>query len=648
MGPARGSAEMSSREAIIARWLRGTRNAAILILFTYQVLILVHQFQGALETYYFHLGLVLAVAALNQALRRLDAGRRPETWLLGVVLAAVIASCGYLYWNVEDVELRQPFLESADIYAGIAIVTCTLILTQMVWGNILAGVIGIAVVYFVFGDLFPGRFRYQTPEIGIVVSYLAGMGGARGVLWGIPLSANTLFLIIVFGGLLKGVRILELFNELGRLLLRISRGGICYSAILASALIGMVTGQAVANVVLSGSVTIPSMMQRGITPERAGALETVASLGSQLIPPIMGLGGFLMAVNLGVPYLTIVTAALLPAAIFVAILFVGGYFIAATTPGLVVTQEPVDYKLIGWLLPSFLVPFLTLLTMLYLRYSPGYAALWSIAMLLVLSMARRREYRPSFKRLWQGLEYGVSSAVDLALILAGIGIMVQVLITTGAGFELGRAIMLTAGGEIWIALIFGMLIAVSVGLGLPTPAAYALIAIIMIPSLIDLGIEPIIAHFFGFYFAIFSAITPPVAVGVMVASRISGGSFYGTAYEAARMSIISILLPFAFVAFPSLLGLPAIGFEGTLVAAVLIVTAILWGASVYGYLGRALSIQERVLLLAAPMLCIVMLLTRSLAVGGLLIVFATGFLFWSLASCRRQRQTERRIDATQT
>lgn len=622
-----------------ASWsLRGSlthvQNAVLVFLFAYQVLILVYQFQGALETYYFHLTLVLLLVALIQCKFVLA---RPRTtaaviklWLLGLVVMGIVISGGYLYWNVEAIELRQPFLNTADTWAGIVIVVCTVILTQMVWGSILAGVVGAAVIYFVFGDYFPGRFHYNTPDAGIVVSYLAGMGGARGVLWGIPLSANTLFLIIVFGGLLKGTRILELFNEIGRLLLRLSRGGICYSAIMASSLIGMVTGQAVANVVLSGSVTIPSMTQRGISRERAGALETVASLGSQLIPPIMGLGGFLMAVNLGVPYIEVATAAILPAVLFVGMLIISGYFIAGTTPSLTRKREPVDIKLILWVAPSFLVAFFILLSMLYMRYSPGYSALWAIGLLLGLSLLRPPAYRPSLRQLWEGLAYGVTAAVNLGLILAGIGIVVQVLVTTGAGFDLGRTIMLVAGHEMWLALILGMLISVFVGLGLPTPAAYALIAIIMIPSLIDLGIEPMIAHFFGFYFAIFSAITPPVAVGVMAASRISGGSFYRTCLESGRMSVISILLPFAFVAFPSLLGMPDIGVEGVLVAGAMLVSAVFWGAAVYGFLSRPLIPLERLVLLVGPVLCIVMLATRSHGVAGILVLLGLLLFAWQL------------------
>jgi TRAP transporter 4TM/12TM fusion protein len=621
--------------------LKLSKSVLIAFMFGYQISILVYQFQGALELYYFHLGLVLTVVVLTLAgeCEPILSGwkGRARLAVLGIVLIASLLSCGYLYLNITDIELRQPFLETADLYAGAVVVACVVILTQMVWGTVLATLITLAIVYFFLGDYFPGNFNFNPPETEIIISYLAGMGGARGIIWGIPLSANTLFLIIVFGGLLKGTRILELFNEVGRLLMNVTRGGVCYSAIMASTAIGMVTGQAVANVALSGSVTIPSMKQRGISGERAGAIEVVASLGSQLIPPIMGLGGFLMAVNLGVPYADIATAAIVPAALFVIILFIAAYFVSAATPALNIQKEAVNRRLILWVLPSFLISFLGLLTLLYLRYSPGYSALWAIALLLVSSFIRAKEFRPGFRQLWDGLVYGVVSACYLGLILAGIGVIVQVLVTTGAGFDFGRLMMQAAGGEIFIALLLGMMISLLAGLGLPTPAAYALIAIIMVPFLIDIGIEPLVAHFFGFYFAIFSAITPPVAVGVMAATRISGGSFYGTAYEAMRMSLIAILIPYAFVAFPSLLAFPAIGFDGLIVSVALVVASIFWGASIYGVLKNDLSISQRCLFLLVPLAFIVLIGTRNILFAIAIVVAGIVFFSWNSIQNRRRQ-----------
>ena len=609
---------------------RGLNSGLIFTLFLYQLVVIVYQFQGALEFYYFHLGLVqmvvmggLCVQLFSQptSLRR-----NLRLFFYNAILVLGLAASTYLYINVNDIEMRQPFLESADIWAGVALIATVTLQVYFVWGRVLAGLILLSMLYFAFGYLVPGRFHYESPELEILVSYLAGMGGARGVIWGIPLSANTLFLVIVFGGLMKGARVLELFNEIGKILLNVARGGTCYSAILASTAIGMVTGQAVANIALSGSVTIPAMQQRGLAKTRAGAVEVVASLGSQLIPPIMGLGGFLIAVNLGIPYSNVATAAIMPAILFIAILFITTFFMAEAETSLQTQREEVDYKAIKWIAPSFLLSFGVLIALLYFRYSPGYAALWAIVLLLVLAFLRPAAYRPSFAGLWDGLHYGVNSACNLALILAGIGIIVQVLVTSGAGFDLGRSIMLVSGGNLFLALLLGMFMALIVGLGLPTPAAYALIAIIMIPFLQDFGLTPMVAHFFGFYFAIYSAITPPVAVGVMTASRISGGSFYGTAYEAGRLSLTAILIPFAFVAYPSILDFPAIGWGGLAVSAALIAATFCWGASIYGrYKGLQLSMGERLLLLLGPLFFIALLITNEMLFAVMILLAVATF-----------------------
>jgi TRAP transporter 4TM/12TM fusion protein len=618
-----------------ARSLLGVNYFFIAFLFVYQIVVIVYQFQGALEFYYFHLGMVQMVVMSSLAKECLarPVSRQRNLLLLfyGFIFVVGMAASSYLYLNVNDIELRQPFLETADSWAGIALIATVTVQVYLAWGRVLTGLIVASILYFTFGDLVPGRFHYASPELEILISYLAGMGGAWGVIWGIPLSANTLFLVIVFGGLMKGTRVLELFNEVGKILLNISRGGTCYSAILASTAIGMVTGQAVANIALSGSVTIPAMQQRGIAKTRAAAIEVVASLGSQLIPPIMGLGGFLIAVNLGVPYSDVAIAAIVPAFLFIAILFIAAFFMAEAELNLQTQSEKVDTDAIKWIAPSFLVSFSVLLTLLYMRYSPGYAAMWAILLLSGMAFLRPKAYRPGLSGLWDGLKYGVNSACNLALILAGIGIIVQVLVTTGAGFDLGRTIMLISDGNLFPALILGMCLALMVGLGLPTPAAYALIAIIMIPFLQDFGVEPLVAHFFGFYFAIFSAITPPVAVGVMAASRISGGSFYGTAYEAGRMSLTAILIPYAFVAYPSILAFPNIGWHGLAVSAALIITTIFWGASIYGVLkGRRLKLVERLLLLLGPVFFVAQLVSKDLFFAFSIFTGFPVFVLWHL------------------
>lgn len=621
--------------------IRLFRDATIAIAIAYQLAIIVYPIHGALEFYYFHLGLVLAVVGLSLLTEWSASDASPKArlgrWPLIAVLIIGLAATAYLHLIVGELELRQPFITRTDFIAGFCVLAAVIVLVYLVWGSVLAGLIFLSTLYFAFGDLLPGAFNYESPSSDVIMSYLAGMGGARGVLWGIPVSANTLFLIILFGGLLKGTRILDMFNEIGKLLLSVSRGGICYSSILASSAIGMVTGQAVANVALSGPVTITSMKQRGLSGAAAGAVEVVSSLGSQLIPPIMGLGGFLIAVNLGVPYVEVAAAAIIPAFLFVLTVFIAAYFLAEATPGLERSNEPVDVTGILWTLPSFLISFGALVTLLYLRYSAGYAAFWALGLLLTLSFLRPARYRPSWTELWAGATYGTISALQLGLIMAGIGILVQVLITTGAGFELGRTIMVAAGDNVALGLLLGMVLSMLIGLGLPTPAAYALIAIVMIPFLIDLGVPAMAAHFFGFYFAIFSAVTPPVAVGVLAATRISGAGFYATVREAARMSLVAILIPYTFVVFPSILAFPDVGLRATFACLSLMAAIVMWGAAIYGVMGRPLRRIERLALLLGPALHCAYLATQWVLVAAIVIAAAIVLI---LRTWQEQRRKE--------
>lgn len=185
----------------------------------YQALSVIYPVHGALAFYYFHLGLVLVIAALNTAADKIADGattrRTAALWICGLIIAGSILSTGYLHVAVSEIEMRQPFITNLDFAAGSAMLVCVIALTYFVWGAVLASLVVLSILYYSFGQFAPAGFSHNPPSSDVIMSYLAGMGGARGALWGIPLSANTLFLILVFGGLLKGTRILELFNEVG-------------------------------------------------------------------------------------------------------------------------------------------------------------------------------------------------------------------------------------------------------------------------------------------------------------------------------------------------------------------------------------------------------------------------------------------------
>lgn len=572
---------------------------------------------GAMRHYTMHLLFVLLLVASHHLYSASTRGFAPRrlvahvTFAAGAAIAAIYA-CGYLYLNAEALELSQPFIGPADYVAGAMLLTVILLLTWSVWGAVLAGICVLAGLYFAYGSLLPEPFDTRAFQPFLIMSYLSGMGGTRGAFNYIPLSADTIFLLVVFGGVLHGTLVIDGFNELGRAVGRWVRGGVSYSAVLASTLIGMVTGQAVANIALSGSMTIPTMKRRGFTGEQAGAIECLASNGSQLIPPIMGLGAFLMAVILGVDYMEIVAAAVFPALLYLAILVMGISALVQASPAIQVGYEQVDWARIAWTLPSFVISFGVLLLLLYMRYSGGFAGFWGIVLMIITAFLRPAPYRPDLRRIASGLVEGAMTAAKLALILAAIGIIVQMLTTTGIGVTLGRLMIETSRESLLVGLLLGMAISLFIGMGLPTPAAYALIAIVVVPSLIELGLEPISAHFFGFYFAIYSSLTPPVAVGVLTAARISGAGMMGTAWECMRLGAVSILLPFVFVAFPGILDFPTFTMKSAVIFALTLSSSFMMACALYGAMRGRLSAAERLILLAGPLTFVGYLFTESM------------------------------------
>ena len=570
----------------------------------YHALAVAWTLHGAMEHYTFHLGSILLLIAVYFALDRCQSvtGAKRAAWLMFTGLMAVftVVSVVYLYIKAEELELSQPFLTQFQYFIGLLLLIAVFGLNWVVWGTALTVVCLLAAFYFALGHLIPSPVVDLKFSPEVVMSYLAGMGGPRGVYTFMPLSADTIFLLLVYGGLMTSALVLDMFEEIGKAIGNLLRGGVSYSCIGASSLVGMVTGQTVSCIALSGSMTIPTMMRGGFTKEQAGAIEVMAANGSQLIPPVMGLGAFLMAVILGISYVEVAAAAIIPAFLYMFTLAIGVYALVQASPQIPYTRQEVDWRKILWILPSFAPSLAAVVILLSLRYSAGMAALVGMVIMVGLSLLRPRRYRMSVRGLLMGFRGGALAGAQLAVILAGIGVIVQMLVTTGLGTLFARLMIEASGNSIEIALFLGMGIALLIGMGLPTPAAYSLVAIVMIPSLIDVGINPLAAHFFGFYFAVFSAFTPPVAVGVLMASRISGGSFKRTCIETFKLGGICMLLPFFMVAFPNSLQFSNVT-VGTLVAAgLLCISTLMLSAAIYGgFVGR-LGKLERIYMLTGP------------------------------------------------
>lgn len=614
-------------------------------LISYSVATVWYSLTGAMEHYTIHVSLVLLLVTIDAAIDFHKVVPTPKVKLLRYLtyfLAISFIACGiYFVVQAKELEFSQPFITQLDFAFGLLLVVSVLGITWITWGMPLALICSIAALYFTFGWMLPDAIASNRKyDANLIVSYLSGMGGPRGVLNYAPLSADVIFLLLVFGGCLHGTRAIDMFSEVGKAIGNLFRGGIAYSAITASMLIGMVTGQSVSNIALSGSMTIPTMVKNGFSKEEAGAIEVLASTGSQLLPPIMGLGAFLMSVILGVSYFEIAIAAIVPAALYIFAIAVGVACLIGASKNIPHTKQTVNWRLVRWIAPSFLISFTVLIVLLSMRYSPSMAGFWGAVLVIGFSILRPKEFRPDFKSIFSGLHEGAMAGAKLATILFAIGIIVQMLVTTGAGLLLGRLMIELSAGNLAIGLILGMAVALFIGMGLPTPAAYALIAIVVVPSLIDLGLEPMVANFYGFYFAIFSTLTPPVAVGILTAVRISNGRFLATALECFKLGGTCFLVPFLFVGFPNILGFPNIEMETFLMIVAFGMATAMLSAAIYGATPRVpISNNERlVLVFAGPILFAITLFIDDAYAHALTPVAFGMWIAWRLSQRNRVRE----------
>lgn len=609
--------EKKSTMTTLSHWLLWAVGGLLL---AYHMVTLWVSLHGAMKHYTLHLTAVLILGALL-VLKSDSSGKSLFSNTVDTVssILSLVLTTGagiFLYSNAETLEITQPFVTDDALIAGSCFIAAVILITWRMWGATIAVVCLMGAGYMTFGHLLPEPLTSRQQPLNVAISFLGGIGGPRGVLNYMPLSADMIFLLLVYGGLLHGTRVIDTFGELGQAVGLIIKGGVAYSSVVASTLIGMVTGQAISNIALSGVMTIPTMKKNGFSADEAGAIEVMASTGSQLLPPIMGLGAFLMAVILGVSYIEVVIAGLIPGLLYMFAISIALYSLVGHKVRAASQKYNINWHKIGWTLPSFILSFTVLIVLLMLRYSPAMAGFWGGLLVVLFSFLRPAEYRPNMKELLKGCLTGLETAVQLTVVLAAIGLVVQTLTTTGLGVSAGHFISDYTDGNIVIALMIGMAVSLTVGMGLPTPAAYALIAIIVVPGLIDAGLSPMAANMYGFYFAIFSALTPPVAVGILVAVRISGGSFMRSAIEAAKLGSCALLVPFVFVSLPSILDPANMTVEGALGLVVFLCASVLTAGMVYGAIERPLSLRERLVCgVTGPLFLIAYLLTHTVWVG---------------------------------
>jgi TRAP transporter 4TM/12TM fusion protein len=504
------------------------------------------------------LGLGLGATFLIKPARAAAEDGRGRPPVLDIVLALVAVSlCLWTGIRYEWLVTIGYLGTGAEYYANITIALATLALIvealRRLTGWVMVILVAICLGYALGAEHMPGAFQGRTPSLDFFVGYLHL--DTAGIL-GTPLSVvvSTVIAYVLLGSALFRMGGGQIFLDIPLAAMGRYRGGPAKAAVLASSLFGSISGSAVANVASTGIITIPLMKKTGYRPHEAGAIESVASTGGQLLPPIMGAAAFIMAEILGIPYAEVALAAVLPALLFYVALLLQIHLHAARNGHRALTREerPDAGKTFRTHWP-FLMPILLLLALLFFwRWRPEQAAFASlIVVLIAAAMVGQHSVGP--RALFHVLQGAGRSLLDIIVITAAAGMIIGVLSATGLSFSLGMGIAEAAGSILIVLLFIAAITAIVFGMGMPTTAVYVLMATLIAPALVAAGVNPLAAHLFVLYFGVLSMITPPVCIASFTAASMAGAPFMRTGWESVRFGLVAFVIPFIFVASPSLL-----------------------------------------------------------------------------------------------
>ncbi|WP_297011561.1 TRAP transporter permease [uncultured Dialister sp.] len=509
----------------------------------------------------------------------------------------------YILVNYQQLILRAGTVTPTDAVVGLLGMVMVLEAARRIVGLPIVIVVLCFLAYGFLGPYMPGPLAHRGLTINQMVGHL--FFTTEGV-FGIPLgvSSTFIFLFILFGAYLEKTGLGKFFIDIANALAGWASGGPAKVAVISSALQGTISGSSVANVVGSGSFTIPMMKKLGYHKNFAGAVEAAASTGGQLMPPIMGAAAFLMAEFVGIPYMEVVKAAVVPAILYFLGVFLGVHFEAKKnhlegTPRSQLEPWGRIMKEEGHLA----IPLIAIIALLASGYTPMKAALAGIFISIATAMLRAST-RMSFYDIVDGLVKGARGALGVIIACASAGMIIGIVTKTGVGLKLASALVTVAAGNFMLLLLCTMLTSLILGMGVPTTANYVITSTIAAPALIQLGVPILAAHMFVFYFGIIADITPPVALAAYAGSAISGGDPLKTGVNASKLGIAAFIIPYVFVLSPQLLGIGATfgSVLFTTCTAIIGMTGIS-GAMIGQFYCRA-NILERLLLVAGG-LCLI-------------------------------------------
>ncbi len=498
-----------------------------------------------------HLG---AGAAIGFGLYTAVSGRhmRHVPWYDWILIAGALGTAVYFAVELEGLQFRAgAMFEPGDVICGVVGLIVVLEFTRRTAGMALVIICSLFGLYCFAGPWLPGVLYHKGFNLGFFFSYMYSDQGVLGTT--LEVSSTFIIMFTAFAAFLSRSKAGDWFNNLAVAGVGWARGGPAKAAVVSGVLFGSISGSSVANVVASGSVTIPMMRRVGYDRATAGAVEATSSTGGQLTPPVMGAGAFIMAEVTGIPYGDIAFAAIIPCLLFYIACYAHCdlHAVRSGLRGLPRSELPALGPLLA---KSYLIVPIVVLVWAFMNGYSGFraAALGIIACVVVSWLSRESRMGP--RAVLGALDLAARDCLQLVAVCGAAGIIVGVIALTGIGGRFSHLILTIAGESQIVALFFTMIIVTILGMGMPTTAAYAIAAAVVAPGLTRMGIPPLTAHMFIFYYAVLSAITPPVAVASFAAAAMAQADPWKTSWVAVKLGLATFIVPFMFFASPALLG----------------------------------------------------------------------------------------------
>ncbi|CAM5555664.1 TRAP transporter permease [Frigidibacter albus] len=541
------------------------------------------------------------------------------------LILATVAVLGYYLTGFERLTTRMENVSpifTVDIFFGALLVFLLLEGSRRAVGWVLVWVLLVFVAYAFWGNALPGwlNFRGFGVEAATEITTMT-TAGVLGITT--STSVNFVFYFILFGAFYAAVGGGQLFIDLAIRAAGRTTGGTAKAAIVASSLMGSISGSAVANVVSTGVFTIPLMKRTGVPAHRAAGIEAIASTGGSSMPPVMGVAAFIMAELLGISYTQVALAGLIPAlAFYLALIMVVDLNARRGGVRALTAEEVSQTPAIGPRLHLILPP-LVLMALLISGYSAAYSAVLASAACLIVPFFRRATWIGG-KELIEALRDAPRQVAEVAVPIAAIGLVIAVAVQSNLALKFAGSLLSLSEGSIYASLMLAMVGCIVMGMGLPTVAAYIIGAVLFVPAIEDLGIAPLAAHFFIFYYCVLSMVTPPVALASFAAAAVGKASAVQTSLSAFGLSLVAFFVPFAFVFDPGVLAQGSaaqIGFS----AVSLLVSTALWAVAFGGWAGRPLGWGTRLPIGLAGLAAVIapsgsLVWLVSLVIGWVLVV----------------------------